>query len=83
MLFDISMGRLESRSMSSNIVNVNTTQPADWAELARKAASLEGVGLSEFVGIAMVNHSFAVLGVDPVKGWKKLSKRTRGRPKND
>jgi hypothetical protein len=69
--------------MANNIVNVNTTQPADWAELARKAASLEGVGLSEFVGIAMVNHSFEVLNVDPVKGWKKLSKRTRGRPKND
>jgi hypothetical protein len=67
----------------SNIVNVNTTQPSDWAELARKAASLEGINLSEFVGIAMVNHSFEVLNVDPVKGWKKLSKRTRGRPKND
>ena len=67
----------------SNIVNVNTTQPSDWAELARKAASLEGINLSEFVGIAMVNHSFEVLNVDPVKGWKKLSKRTRGRPEND
>jgi len=67
----------------SNIVNVNTTQPADWVELARRAASLEGVGLSELVGIAMVNHSFEVLKVDPAKGWKKLSKRTRGRPKND
>jgi hypothetical protein len=67
----------------SNIVNVNTTQPADWAELARKAASLEGVGLSEFVGIAMVDRAFVVLKADPVKGWKKLSKRTRGRPKND
>ena len=67
----------------SNIVNVNTTQPSDWAELARKAASLEGINLSEFVAIAMVNHSFEVLNVDPVKGWKKLSKRTRGRPKND
>jgi hypothetical protein len=69
--------------MNNPIVNVNTTQPADWAELARKAASLEGVGLSEFVGIAMADRAFAVLGVDPVKGWKKLSKRTRGRPKND
>jgi uncharacterized protein (DUF1778 family) len=77
------MGRLESISMSSPTVNVNTTQPADWAELARKAASLEGVGLSEFVGLAMVDRAFAVLKVDPVKGWKKLSKRTRGRPKND
>jgi hypothetical protein len=69
--------------MSSNIVNVNTTQPSDWAELARKAASLEGVSLSEFIGLAMVDRAFAVEGTDPVKGWKKLSKRTRGRPKND
>jgi hypothetical protein len=69
--------------MANNIVNVNTTQPADWAELARKAASLEGIGLSEFVGLAMVDRAHRILGVDPVKGWKKLSKRTRGRPKND
>jgi len=73
---------LEYESMSK-IVNVNTTQPSDWAELARKAASLEGVGLSEFVGLAMVDRAHRILGVDPVKGWKKLSKRTRGRPKND
>jgi uncharacterized protein (DUF1778 family) len=69
--------------MSNPIVNVNTTQPADWAELARKAASLEGIGLSEFVGLAMVDRAHRILGTDPVKGWKKLSKRTRGRPKND
>jgi hypothetical protein len=69
--------------MNNPTVNVNTTQPADWAELARKAASIEGVGLSEFVGLAMVNRSIEVLGLDPAKGWKKLSKRTRGRPKND
>jgi hypothetical protein len=65
------------------IKSLGTTQPSDWIELAQKAASLKGVTLSEFVGIAMVNHSFEVLKVDPVKGWKKLSKRTRGRPKND
>jgi hypothetical protein len=51
---------LECESMS-NIVNVNTTQPADWAELARKAASLEGVSLSEFIGIAMVDRSHRIL----------------------
>ena len=63
--------------------NINTTQPVDWVDLARRAASLEGVNFSEFVGLAMVDRAFAVLKVDPVKGWKKLSKRTRGRPKND
>jgi hypothetical protein len=28
------------------IKNLGTTQPADWIELARKAASLEGINLS-------------------------------------
>ena len=67
----------------SETVNVNTTQPADWAELARKAASLEGVELSVFIGLAMVDRSIAVLKLDPAKAWTKLSKRTRGRPVYD
>ena len=66
--------------MANNTVNVNTTQPADWAELARKAASLEGVELSVFVGLAIVDRSIAVLKLDPAKAWAKLSERTRGRP---
>ena len=66
--------------MNSNTVNVNTTQPADWADLARKAASIEGVELSVFIGLAMVDRSIAVLKMDPAKAWAKLSKRTRGRP---
>jgi len=67
----------------SMIKKFGTTQPADWIELAQKAASLEGVTLSEFVGLAMVDRAHRILGIDPVKGWKKLSRRTRGRPKND
>ena len=67
----------------TSTVNVNTTQPADWADLARKAASLEGVELSVFIGLAMVDRSIAVLGMDPAKAWAKLSKRTRGRPVYD
>ena len=59
------------------IKSLGTTQPADWIELAQKAASLEGVTLSEFVGLAMVDRAFIVLKVDPVKGWKKLSPRTK------
>jgi len=66
--------------MNSNTVNVNTTQPADWAELARKAASLEGVELSVFIGLAMVDRAIVVLEIDPAKAWAKLSKRKRGRP---
>ena len=66
--------------MNRSTVNVNTTQPADWAALARKAASLEGIELSVFIGLAMVDRSIAVLGMDPAKAWAKLSERTRGRP---
>jgi hypothetical protein len=64
----------------SSTVNVNTTQPADWAELARKAASVEGIELSVFYGLAAVDRSIAVLGMDPAKAWAKLSERKRGRP---
>jgi hypothetical protein len=64
----------------SNTVNVNTTQPADWAELARKAASVEGIELSAFYGFAAVDRAIAVLGMDPVKAWATLSERKRGRP---
>ena len=67
----------------SETKNINATQPRDWIELAQRAASLEGISFSEFLGLAMVDRAFAVLKVDPVKGWAKLSKRTRGRPKSD
>jgi hypothetical protein len=66
--------------MSKLTVNVNTTQPADWAELARKAALLEGIELSAFVGLAMVDRAIVVLQIDPAKAWAKLSERKRGRP---
>jgi len=66
--------------MKSSTVNVNTTQPADWAELTRRAASVEGIELSLFYGLAAVDRSIAVLGMDPAKAWEKLSERKRGRP---
>jgi hypothetical protein len=66
--------------MNRPTVNVNTTQPADWAELARKAASLEGVEFSVFIGLAMIDRAIVVLQVDPEKAWAKLSERKRGRP---
>ena len=64
----------------SNTVNVNTTQPADWAELARKAASVEGIELSAFYGYAAVDRAIRVLQLDPVKAWAALPERKRGRP---
>jgi uncharacterized protein (DUF1778 family) len=66
--------------MANNTVNVNTTQPADWAELARKAASLEGIELSAFYGYAAVDRAIRVLQLDPVEAWAALPERKRGRP---
>jgi hypothetical protein len=66
--------------MSSETVNVNTTQPADWAELARKAASIEGIEWSTFVGLAIVDRAIRVLQLDPVEAWATLPERKRGRP---
>jgi hypothetical protein len=66
--------------MSKPTVSVNTTQPADWAEFIRKAASVEGVELSAFYGFAAVDRAIRVLGLDAVDTWKLLSERKRGRP---
>jgi hypothetical protein len=66
--------------MNNPTVNVNTTQPADWAELARNAASVEGIELSAFYGFAAVDRAITVLGLDAVDAWKHLSERKRGRP---
>jgi hypothetical protein len=66
--------------MSNPTVNVNTTQPADWAEFIRKAASLEGIEVSVFYGLAAVDRAIRVLAMDPAKAWATLSERKRGRP---
>jgi hypothetical protein len=66
--------------MSNPTVNVNTTQPADWAEFIRNAASVEGIELSAFYGFAAVDRAIAVLKLDPAKAWATLSARKRGRP---
>jgi hypothetical protein len=68
--------------MSNPTVNVNTTQPADWAEFIRKAASVEGIELSAFYGFAAVDRAIRVLGMDPADTWAILSERKRGRPVN-
>jgi uncharacterized protein (DUF1778 family) len=64
----------------NNTVNVNTTQPADWAGLIRHAASVEGIELSVFIGLAAVDRAIVVLQMDPAKAWATLSERKRGRP---
>jgi uncharacterized protein (DUF1778 family) len=73
---------LESRLLSST-VSVTTTQPADWAALIRRAASVEGIELSAFYGFAAVDRAIRVLAIDPNKAWAKLSERKRGRPVYD
>ena len=69
--------------MANNTVNVNTTQPADWAEFIRNAASVEGIELSAFYGFAAVDRAIRVMQMDPAKAWAKLSERKRGRPVYD
>jgi hypothetical protein len=69
--------------MSSQTVNVNTTQPATWVALGRKAASVEGVEWSVFIGHAMVDRAIAVLELDHAKTWASLPGRGRGRPVYD
>jgi hypothetical protein len=64
----------------SNTVNVNTTQPADWAEFIRNAASVEGIELSAFYGFAAVDRAIRVLQLDPIEAWAALPERKRGRP---
>jgi len=66
--------------MNNPTVNVNTTQPADWAEFIRNAALAEGIELSAFYGYAAVDRAIAVLGMDPADTWAALSERKRGRP---
>jgi hypothetical protein len=64
----------------NNTVNVNTTQPSDWAEFIRNAASVEGIELSVFIGLAAVDRAIVVLQMDPARTWATLSERKRGRP---
>jgi hypothetical protein len=64
----------------NNTVNVNTTQPADWAEFIRNAASVEGIELSAFYGFAAVDRAIRVMQMDPATTWATLSARKRGRP---
>ena len=47
----------------SDTARLDTTQPSAWVEAIRKAASLEGVTLSEFVGEACLARAAKVLGV--------------------
>jgi len=66
--------------MSSQTVNVNTTQPLRVAQLLREAASLEGVEKSEFVGSAIVDRAIKILGLNRKETLASIPDRGRGRP---
>jgi hypothetical protein len=56
---------------------LDTTQPATWVKAIRKAASLEGITLSEFVGEACLDRAARVTGDKPKDLRKQLGKRIR------
>jgi uncharacterized protein (DUF1778 family) len=56
---------------------LDTTQPSAWVQAIRKAASLEGVTLSEFVGEACLDRAARVTGEKPKDFRKQLGERIR------
>ena len=61
----------------SNAARLDTTQPSAWVQAIRKAASLEGVTLSEFVGEACLARAAKVLGVSLKELKAQLGERIR------
>ncbi len=62
--------------MNSN-ARLDTTQPSAWVQAIRKAASLEGVTLSEFVGEACLDRAARITGEKPKDLRKQLGERIR------
>jgi uncharacterized protein (DUF1778 family) len=56
---------------------LDTTQPATWVDAIRKAASLEGVTLSEFVGEACLDRAARITGEKPKDLRAELGERVR------
>jgi uncharacterized protein (DUF1778 family) len=61
----------------NDTARLDTTQPATWVQAIRKAASLEGVTLSEFVGEACLDRAARVTGEKPKDFRKQLGERIR------
>jgi uncharacterized protein (DUF1778 family) len=61
----------------SKQARLDTTQPATWVQAIRKAASLEGVTLSEFVGEACLDRAAKITGEKPKDLRKQLGERIR------
>lgn len=61
----------------NDTARLDTTQPATWVQAIRKAASLEGVTLSEFVGEACLVRAAKILGVSLKELKAELGERIR------
>jgi uncharacterized protein (DUF1778 family) len=61
----------------NDTARLDTTQPATWVNAIRKAASLEGVTLSEFVGEACLDRAAKITGEKPRDFRKQLGERVR------
>jgi uncharacterized protein (DUF1778 family) len=61
----------------NDTARLDTTQPATWVQAIRKAASLEGVTLSEFVGEACLARAAKILGVSLKQLKAELGERIR------
>jgi uncharacterized protein (DUF1778 family) len=62
--------------VSSN-ARLDTTQPSAWVDAIRKAASLEGITISEFVGEACLVRAAKILGVSLKELKAELGERIR------
>lgn len=61
----------------NDTARLDTTQPATWVQAIRKAASLEGVTLSEFVGEACLDRAARITGEKAKDLRKQLGERVR------
>lgn len=61
----------------SDTARLDTTQPSAWVQAIRKAASLEGVTLSEFVGESCLARAAKILGVSLKQLKAELGERVR------
>ncbi len=61
----------------NDTARLDTTQPSAWVQAIRKAASLEGVTLSEFVGEACLARAAKILGVSLKELKAELGERIR------
>ena len=66
------------------VINMGTSQPADWVELFRSSASLEGLTFSEWVALACLDRAAWMSGKTAEELASGLSIRaTRGRRRKE